>query len=103
MITDFNLICLRSVAQNRLLELYSELAAPQKASAYQQCYTAALNNERRQVASRDFSHATLLHTLLPKDESTSVETADMRMRTVLCVLWYARGCMQDTMHSWELR
>ncbi len=38
-----------SLSQQRLLEIYSELAAPQQAAAYQQCYTAALNNERRQV------------------------------------------------------
>ena len=37
------------VLQNRLLELYSELAAPQQAAAYQQCYTAALSNERREI------------------------------------------------------
>ena len=36
--------------QHRLLELYSELAASQQAAAYQRCYTAALDNERRQVA-----------------------------------------------------
>lgn len=35
--------------QLRLLEQYSELAAPQEALAYQACYKAAVSNEQREV------------------------------------------------------
>ena len=35
--------------QIRLLEQYSELAAPAEAEAYQACYTKAISNEHREV------------------------------------------------------
>lgn len=41
--------------QLRLLEQYSELAAPQEAEAYQACYKAAVSNDRREVLD-DCSH-----------------------------------------------
>ena len=41
------LVC--ALPQVRLVELYSELAAPQQALAYQQCYTVAVSDQQREV------------------------------------------------------